>query len=346
MATTTDAASPAPPAGLDPAVAGWVESVTSGRIVRARPVDRWRPNWTVDVATARGERALFLKCPRLPPAVVQSLGHAEHLRDGPGGGRAGRRPGHRRGGARTARPARDVGGRAGRPGRRSGGAAAPPACGAVRADAPVRPAARHDPRPRPRPGGTGPPGGGRRRPGPAGTGGRRARRPRVRHGPRRAPGPADRPGGPLARGERPRRHRAAATARGRRTQPVHGRRRAPDGGAGLGDRAPRRPHVRPRLHPVPRVPLPERRVRGVPRRVPGGLRPRDRPGGPRLLHRRGRAAARRGGRAGRAAAQRAQPRGRAAVLVGRAGPRRDLRGARRPDSASCRWSGQSPSTAS
>jgi aminoglycoside phosphotransferase (APT) family kinase protein len=56
-------------AGLDPAQAAWVEEVTGGRIVRARRMDRWRPNYFLDVAAAGSEISLVLKGPRVPRRV-------------------------------------------------------------------------------------------------------------------------------------------------------------------------------------------------------------------------------------------------------------------------------------
>lgn len=56
-------------ATLDPALQAWVEDVTGGRVVGARRMDRWRPNFFVDVSGPAGELALFLKGPRVPPQV-------------------------------------------------------------------------------------------------------------------------------------------------------------------------------------------------------------------------------------------------------------------------------------
>jgi aminoglycoside phosphotransferase (APT) family kinase protein len=53
----------------DPAVLAWVEEVSGGRVLRVRAMDRWRPNFFVDVAGPRGETQLFLKGPRVPPRV-------------------------------------------------------------------------------------------------------------------------------------------------------------------------------------------------------------------------------------------------------------------------------------
>ncbi|MFC4948056.1 phosphotransferase family protein [Pseudonocardia sp. GCM10023141] len=54
---------------LDVAVQAWVEDVTGGRVVGARQLDRWRPNFFVDVDGPTGELSLFLKGPRVPPHV-------------------------------------------------------------------------------------------------------------------------------------------------------------------------------------------------------------------------------------------------------------------------------------
>lgn len=57
------------PAALDPDLQAWVEQVTGGRVLRVRRMDRWRPNYFVDVAGPAGEKALFLKGPRVPQHV-------------------------------------------------------------------------------------------------------------------------------------------------------------------------------------------------------------------------------------------------------------------------------------
>jgi aminoglycoside phosphotransferase (APT) family kinase protein len=54
---------------LEPPLRAWVEDVTGGRVVRVRRMDRWRPNFFVDVDGPGGEVPLFLKGPRVPPHV-------------------------------------------------------------------------------------------------------------------------------------------------------------------------------------------------------------------------------------------------------------------------------------
>jgi aminoglycoside phosphotransferase (APT) family kinase protein len=55
--------------GLDPSQAEWVEQIAGGPIVRARRMDRWRPNYLLDVVTRAGEIPLVLKGPRVPRRV-------------------------------------------------------------------------------------------------------------------------------------------------------------------------------------------------------------------------------------------------------------------------------------
>ncbi|MDB4872947.1 MAG: aminoglycoside phosphotransferase [Gemmatimonadales bacterium] len=69
MTAGLDAPDTAPAAVLEPTLLAWVEQLTGGRVVRARRMDRWRPNYFVDVAGAGGEMPLFLKGPRVPPHV-------------------------------------------------------------------------------------------------------------------------------------------------------------------------------------------------------------------------------------------------------------------------------------
>jgi len=59
----------APAAVLDPALQAWVEHLTGGRVVGARRMDRWRPNFFVDIDGPDGELPMFLKGPRVPPHV-------------------------------------------------------------------------------------------------------------------------------------------------------------------------------------------------------------------------------------------------------------------------------------
>ena len=62
----------APAAALEPALRAWVEGVAGGRVVRIRRMDRWRPNFFVDVADADDPEdglPLFLKGPRVPRHV-------------------------------------------------------------------------------------------------------------------------------------------------------------------------------------------------------------------------------------------------------------------------------------
>jgi len=59
----------APAAALDPTVQEWVEDITGGHVVGVRRMDRWRPNFLVDVDGPGGELPLFLKGPRVPPRV-------------------------------------------------------------------------------------------------------------------------------------------------------------------------------------------------------------------------------------------------------------------------------------
>ncbi|WP_433382147.1 phosphotransferase family protein [Streptosporangium sp. CA-115845] len=54
---------------LDPSLREWVERLVGGRVLRARRMARWRPNYLIDVDTAAGEITLVLKGPRVPPAV-------------------------------------------------------------------------------------------------------------------------------------------------------------------------------------------------------------------------------------------------------------------------------------